>query len=105
MILLEALPPEVGKIVAERAEIPIIGIGAGPHVDGQCLVVYDMLGMFELFMPKLVKKYSAIGQQIVQAMNAFREDVQTGGFPAPEHCCGMPEAEIQKLNEFLKQSR
>jgi len=102
MILLEAVPPEVGKIIAERAQIPIIGIGAGPHVDGQCLIVHDMLGMFEAFTPKFVKKYASIGEQIVTALKNFTQDVTRGGFPAPEHCYKMPESELRKLEELVK---
>lgn len=102
MILVEAVPPEVGKIIAERAQIPIVGIGAGPHVDGQCLIVHDMLGMFEAFTPKFVKKYASIGEQIVAALKDFTQDVFKGGFPAPEHCYKMPETELRKLEEFLK---
>ncbi len=102
MILVEAVPPEVGKIIAERAQIPIVGIGAGPHVDGQCLIVHDMLGMFEAFTPKFVKKYARIGEQIVAALKDFTQDVAQGGFPAPEHCYKMPEAEVRKLDELLK---
>jgi len=102
MILLEAVPPEVGKIIAERAQIPIIGIGAGPHVDGQCLIVHDMLGMFDAFTPKFVKKYASIGEQIVTALKNFTQDVTRGGFPAPEHCYKMPESELRKLEEVVK---
>jgi 3-methyl-2-oxobutanoate hydroxymethyltransferase len=105
MILVEAVPPEVGKIIAESAQIPIIGIGAGPHVDGQCLIVHDMLGMFEAFTPKFVKKYANIGEQIVKALKDFSQDVTKGGFPAPEHCYKMPEAELLKLKDLLKKSK
>jgi len=105
MILLEAVPPEVGKIIAERAQIPIIGIGAGPYVDGQCLIVHDMLGMFDAFTPKFVKKYANIGEQIVTALKNFTQDVARGGFPAPEHCYKMPESEIRKLEELLNHSK
>lgn len=105
MILLEAVPPEVAKIVTDRAQIPIVGIGAGPHVDGQCLIVHDMLGMFEAFTPKFVKKYASIGEQIVAALKDFIQDVARGGFPAPEHCYKMPEAEARKLEELLGQRR
>jgi len=101
MILLEGIPPEVGKIITERAGIPVIGIGAGPHPDGQCLIVHDMLGMFEAFTPKFVKKYANIGEQIVKALEAFRDEVNKGSFPGPEHCYKMPEAEAQKLQEML----
>jgi len=102
MILLEAVPPEVAKIVTERAQIPIIGIGAGPHVDGQCLIVHDMLGMFDAFTPKFVKKYADIGGQIVAALKEFSQDVARGGFPAAEHCYKMPETELLKMKELLK---
>jgi 3-methyl-2-oxobutanoate hydroxymethyltransferase len=105
MILLEAVPPEVAKIVTDRAQIPIVGIGAGPHVDGQCLIVHDMLGMFEAFTPKFVKKYASIGEQIVAALKEFTQDVAKRGFPAPEHCYKMPEAEARKLEELLGQRR
>ncbi len=102
MILVEAVPPEVGKIIAERAQIPIVGIGAGPHVDGQCLIVHDMLGMFEAFTPKFVKKYAAIGEQIVKALKDFMQETAQGAFPAPEHCYKMPEPELRKLEELIK---
>jgi 3-methyl-2-oxobutanoate hydroxymethyltransferase len=100
-ILLEAIPPEVSKVITQNAQVPIIGIGAGPHVDGQCLIVHDMLGMFEAFTPKFVKKYANIGEQIVQALEAFKEDVNKGAFPGPEHCYGMPEEEAQKLERYI----
>jgi 3-methyl-2-oxobutanoate hydroxymethyltransferase len=105
MVLVEAVPPEVGKIIAERAQIPIVGIGAGPYVDGQCLIVHDMLGMFEAFTPKFVKKYASIGEQVVTALKDFTQDVARGGFPAPEHCYKMPESELRRLEELLKPSK
>ncbi len=104
MILLEAVPPEVAQIVTERAQIPIVGIGAGPHVDGQCLIVHDMLGMFDAFTPKFVKKYADIGGQIVAALKEFTQDVTRGGFPAAEHCYKMPETELLKMKELLKKN-
>lgn len=103
MILLEAVPPEVGKIVTENTELPVIGIGAGPHVDGQCLIVHDMLGMFEAFTPKFVKKYANIGEQIVTALQTFIQDIDKGEFPAPEHCYTMPKSEVERLEEMLKE--
>lgn len=103
MILLEAVPPEVGKIITERAKVPILGIGAGPHVDGQCLIVHDMLGMFEAFTPKFVKRYTNISQQIVEALKVFIEDVNKGSFPGPEHCYKMPKEEAQKLEKTFRE--
>jgi 3-methyl-2-oxobutanoate hydroxymethyltransferase len=103
MILLEGIPPEVARVITERAKIPIVGIGAGPHVDGQCLIVHDMLGMFQAFTPKFVKRYANVGEQIVKALETFKEDVAKGEFPAPEHCYKMPEEEVQKLLKMLAQ--
>jgi 3-methyl-2-oxobutanoate hydroxymethyltransferase len=103
MILLEGIPPEVARVITERAKVPIVGIGAGPHVDGQCLIVHDMLGMFQAFTPKFVKRYANIGEQIVKALETFKEDVNKGEFPAPEHCYKMPEEEVQKLLKMLAQ--
>ena len=103
MILLEGIPPEVARVITEKAKVPIVGIGAGPHVDGQCLIVHDMLGMFQAFTPKFVKRYANIGEQIVKALETFKEDVNKGEFPAPEHCYKMPEEEVQKLLKMLAQ--
>jgi 3-methyl-2-oxobutanoate hydroxymethyltransferase len=102
MLLLEAVPPEVGKIITERAKIPVIGIGAGPYVDGQCMIVHDILGMFEAFTPKFAKRYANIGEQIVSALRAFIEETEKGIFPAPEHCYKMPKEELEKLEKMLK---
>ena len=99
MILLEAVPPEVGKIITERAKVPVIGIGAGPNCDGQCLVVHDLLGMFEAFTPKFAKKYADIRDQMVNAFQLFKEDVKKGEVPKPEHCDRMPADEVKKLEE------
>jgi 3-methyl-2-oxobutanoate hydroxymethyltransferase len=63
-----------------------------------------MLGMFEAFTPKFVKKYANIGGQIVTALKEFTQDVARGGFPAVEHCYKMPEAELLKLKELLKKN-
>lgn len=105
MILLEAVPPEVGRIVTERAQVPVIGIGAGPHTDGQCLVVHDMLGMFEAFTPKFAKKYADIREQTIKAFQVFKDEVNKGEFPKPEHCYRMPDEEVKKLEEMLKGKR
>ena len=104
LLLLEAVPPEVGKIITERAKIPVCGIGAGPHVDGQCMIVHDILGMFEAFTPKFAKKFANIGEQIVKALKVFSEETEKGVFPAPDHCYKMPKEEIEKLEKMLSHS-
>jgi len=101
-ILLEAIPPEVARIITERVSIPIIGIGCGPHCHGQLLIVHDLLGFFAAFTPKFVKKYADLNAVIKQAFEAYRQDVEQGQFPEPEHCYTMREGELEKLESRLK---
>jgi 3-methyl-2-oxobutanoate hydroxymethyltransferase len=99
-LLLEAVPAEVTRIITNRSSVPVFGIGAGPHCDGQVLVIHDMIGMFDRKPAKFVKKYAEIGSQIVAALGDFKKEVADGAFPAPEHCYPMPEevaAELSKL--------
>jgi 3-methyl-2-oxobutanoate hydroxymethyltransferase len=99
-ILLEAVPAEVAAIITRKSSVPVYGIGAGPHCDGQVLVIHDMIGMFDRKVAKFVKKYREIGAQIVEALEDFRKEVREGAFPAAEHCYPMPEdvaAELKKL--------
>lgn len=102
-ILLEAIPPEVAKIITERARIPIISIGAGPHCDGQLLIVHDMIGFFDKFTPKFVKKYANINGILKEVFTQYKQEVLAGEFPAKEHCYGIPEDEIKKVHEALAQ--
>ncbi len=101
-ILLEAIPPEVAKVVAERASIPIIGIGAGPHTHGQLLIVHDLLGFFDRFTPKFVKKYADLNSAITQAFTAYKDDVVGGRFPEPQHNYALKAGELAKLGQLLK---
>ncbi|GAI48145.1 unnamed protein product, partial [marine sediment metagenome] len=101
-ILLEAVPPELGKIITERCRIPTLGIGAGIHVDGQILIVSDMLGMFEAFTPRFVKKYAALGEIIEKVFGDYIEEIRTGKFPQEKHCYRMLEGESEKLKTLLK---
>ncbi len=97
-LLVEAVSPEVTQIVHQRLHIPVYGIGAGPHADGQLLIVSDLLGVFEAFTPKFVKKYANLGEEMKRAFAAYREDVKTGGFPGPEHVYPMAEGEAERLD-------
>ncbi|MFZ7128404.1 MAG: 3-methyl-2-oxobutanoate hydroxymethyltransferase [Desulfobacterales bacterium] len=93
-IILEAVPAPVGELVAASLKIPVIGIGAGPQVDGQVLVTHDLLGLFDKFVPKFVKRYAQIREVILDALNEYRQEVVDGSFPAPENCFNMsPELE------------
>ncbi|MGI5901853.1 MAG: 3-methyl-2-oxobutanoate hydroxymethyltransferase [Desulfitobacteriia bacterium] len=102
LLLLEAVPPEIGAIITERAKIPVIGIGAGPYVHGQLLIVHDALGFFEAFTPKFVKKYLDLNTSILQALEEYKKEVENGQFPQPEHCYKLKPGEIDKIRERLK---
>jgi len=96
-IVLEAIPDRVAQIITERLEIPTIGIGAGPHCDGQNLVLHDMVGLFDRFTPKFVKRYADCWSLISGALAEFQDDVRKGGFPRAEHSFSMKEDEYQEL--------
>ncbi|MBX3182285.1 MAG: 3-methyl-2-oxobutanoate hydroxymethyltransferase [Polyangiaceae bacterium] len=88
-VVLEGLPADVGRRITEALSIPTIGIGAGPACDGQVLVCYDFLGMFDQVRPKFVKHFAELGTEIRRATRAYVEEVQRGSFPAAEHSFGM----------------
>ncbi|MFA6356251.1 MAG: 3-methyl-2-oxobutanoate hydroxymethyltransferase [Candidatus Omnitrophota bacterium] len=96
-IVLECVPDKLAELISGKLEIPTIGIGAGPHCDGQVLVTNDMIGMFDRFMPKFVKKYADLWPQLSNAFKRYREDVEDGKFPSREHCFEMNESELRKL--------
>lgn len=101
MIVLEAIPAEVAKIITERAKIPIIGVGCGPHVDGQCLAVCDVVGMLKGFRPKFIKTYVNIREQMVTGISQFVDEVKKGLFPSSAHCYNMNQEEIEKLKKLI----
>ena len=81
-IVLEAIPAELAKTITGQLAIPTIGIGAGPHCDGQVLVLYDLLGMFDEFVPKFVKPYAHLKADALQALRRYKEEVEQGKFPS-----------------------
>ena len=81
-IVLEAIPAGLAKTVTEALTIPTIGIGAGPHCDGQVLVLYDLLGLFDEFVPKFVKPYGQLKVDALQALRRYKDDVEKGVFPS-----------------------
>ena len=83
-VVLEKIPSDLAREVTQRLKIPTIGIGAGPHCDGQVLVVHDMLGLFEKFKPKFVRRYAQLAQGMRGAFQAYIQDVKGGKFPSPE---------------------
>lgn len=81
-IVLEAIPVAVAQTITQALAIPTIGIGAGPHCDGQVLVLYDLLGLFDDFVPKFVKPYAHLKTEAVQALQRYKEEVEQGKFPS-----------------------
>jgi len=84
-LVLEGIPAEAAQKVTEELAIPTIGIGAGPHCDGQVLVLNDMLGLYDQFVPKFVKRYAELGQEMQRAISEFAKEVTEGTFPGEEH--------------------
>ena len=83
-LVLEAIPASLGKQVTESVKIPTIGIGAGPHCDGQILVLYDVLGLFDEFVPKFVKPYAHLKADALQALRRYKEEIKNGKFPSSQ---------------------
>jgi 3-methyl-2-oxobutanoate hydroxymethyltransferase len=96
-IVLELIPAPIAERITEAVPVPTIGIGAGPKCDGQVLVFHDMVGLFDRFVPRFVKQYVNLGQQIVEALQQYKREVEEGVFPGPEHSFGMAEEELKKL--------
>lgn len=84
-IVVEGVPYQLGQQITEAVSIPTIGIGAGPHCDGQVLVVNDLLGMSDEFTPKFVKRYAELGQHMSDAFESFVADVKAGAYPDLDH--------------------
>lgn len=96
-IVLEAIPAPIAEKITDAVSIPTIGIGAGPNCDGQVLVLHDMVGLFDRFVPRFVKQYELLGQKMLEALKRYRQEVEDGLFPGPEHSFSMPEEELKKL--------
>ncbi|MGI6784129.1 MAG: 3-methyl-2-oxobutanoate hydroxymethyltransferase [Aminivibrio sp.] len=95
-LVLECVPEELGRAVSKAVSIPVIGIGAGRYCDGQVLVFHDMLGLFDKFLPKFVKQYAQVGQEIVRALEEYKNEVKSGAFPGEQHIFGGLSAEDLK---------
>lgn len=85
MLVLECVPTELGQLISEKLSIPVIGIGAGPHTDGQILVMHDMFGMNSDYLPKFVKNFLAEAGDLASATELYIQQVKDGSFPGPEH--------------------
>jgi 3-methyl-2-oxobutanoate hydroxymethyltransferase len=91
-IVLEGIPAELAADITGRLSIPTIGIGAGPHCDGQVLVMHDLLGLSDSFLPRFAKCYVNLGQETAKAAATYAREVRERAFPAIEHCYGRKSA-------------
>jgi 3-methyl-2-oxobutanoate hydroxymethyltransferase len=99
-LVLECVPDKIAQMVTRKLKIPTIGIGAGIYCDGQVLVTHDLLGLFERFTPKFVKKYIDLAPLISKAIAEYKDEVIQNKFPAPEHSFTIKEEELKKLEEL-----
>lgn len=104
-LVLESVPDRLAALITERLSIPTIGIGAGPHCDGQVLVLHDLLGLFDRFTPRFVKQYAQLHAVIHEALLAYREDVVQRRFPGPEHSVSIKDEEWERLLALLGEGR
>ena len=96
-IVLEGIPEKLAKLITDKLNIPTIGIGAGSDCDGQVLVVNDMLGLSEGFVPKFVKQYEKLHENISQGASEYIKEVKSGQFPKQEHTFSIDDEIIKKL--------
>jgi len=100
-LILEAVPAPLAGLVTESVDIPVIGIGAGADVDGQVLVTHDMIGLFDKFIPKFVKQYTQIRPIILEALGAYKQEVQEKSFPAAEHGFKMDGKTLEQVKKRI----
>ena len=103
-MVLECVPDLLAQEITQRLSIPTIGIGSGPHCDGQVLVTHDLVGLFDRFTPKFVKRYANVSEAIRQAAAAYVRDVRAGLFPGADQTVSMAPEEFAKLKQELGHS-
>jgi len=96
-IVIECIPAELAKIISEKLTIPTIGIGAGVDCDGQVLVIHDILGMYDNFVPKFVKKYGEVGDSYRKAIGNYISEVESKAFPEIKHTFSINDDVLKKL--------
>jgi 3-methyl-2-oxobutanoate hydroxymethyltransferase len=101
-LLLEAVTPEPARIITRNTALPVIGCGAGPHCDGQVLVLQDMLGWLAGPGPRFAKPYANLRTVLADAVRSYAREVREGIYPAPEHCYPMQPGEAERLEQALR---
>lgn len=101
-LLLEGIPSEVAGMVRSKLSIPVYGIGAGRELDGQLVIIHDILGMYDRLRPKFVKQYSDVGAAIRDAVSQYGEEVRSGKFPAEEHFYEVDAVQLEAIRELSR---
>jgi 3-methyl-2-oxobutanoate hydroxymethyltransferase len=104
-LLMEAVPAEIAQLIMEGVGLPVLSIGAGGACDGQLLIVHDLLGLFEAFTPRFVRRYANLSEIMSEAFGAYRDEVRSGAFPGPEHQYPISAAELDALRAHLEWGR
>jgi 3-methyl-2-oxobutanoate hydroxymethyltransferase len=99
-LVLECVPDKVSGIISRKLRIPVIGIGAGAECDGQVLVIHDILGLFERYTPKFVKRYAALSPLILKAIEEYRDEVVQNKFPAEAHSFHISDEELKRIRDY-----
>ena len=99
MLTLECVPDRLAEVISRKLTIPVTGIGSGPYTDGQTLNLYDLVGLFEKLTPKFVKKYANLSQEILKALQNYKDEVEKGVFPGPEHSFHMKDEVLKEVLE------
>ena len=101
-VVLECVPQEVARLITKELTIPTIGIGAGPHVDGQILVFHDVMDLMPGYQPRFVRNYAHLGEQIVKATQDYIQDVNTGEYPSADESFSTDDEVLERLSKGLK---
>jgi 3-methyl-2-oxobutanoate hydroxymethyltransferase len=101
MLVLEAVPADLAAAITSRAKVPVFGFGSGPRVDGQVLLLHDLIGMFDAFTRRFSKQYVDMGSEVTRAVSAFVQEVEGGAFPGPEHYAQVPPQVSAELERAL----
>ncbi len=96
-VVLELMPAALSRVISRRLSIPTIGIGAGPHCDGQVQVLHDLLGLYTDFVPKHARQYAQLAENIADAFNRYIAEVKSGSFPTDEESFKMDESVLEEL--------
>ena len=101
-ILIEAVPPEVTRVIRDEISVPIYSIGAGAYADGQLMIISDIVGHFQAFTPKFVKRYGDVAGEIRKSVASYINEVKNSQFPTEEHSYRMKPGEWEKLEKMIK---